>query len=221
MKDLKRITGRSILAGAILLFAVTWSTQAQDSRMGIKGGLNLSMLTVEDIDDNNLKGGFHAGFFVRRMLGNNLALQPELIYSIKGVRTVYNEEFLGLDVADGETRMNLHYLEIPIYFSAEFLELFDIHVGPYFGFLMNASVETRAEVLEFIDIDDQDNIDREEFHILDTGVSGGVGVTLRPFTFGINYSLGLRPVAEAEEPMEALLGNAANHTVMVYVGLVF
>ena len=118
MKDLKRITGRSILAGAILLFAVTLSTQAQDSRMGIKGGLNLSMLTVEDIDD-------------------------------------------------------------------------------------------------------QDNIDREEFHILDTGVSGGVGVTLRPFTFGINYSLGLRPVAKAEEPMEALLGNAANRTVMVYVGLVF
>lgn len=218
---MRRMTGRGLLAGVILLFAFTSGAGAQDSRVGIKGGLNLSLLTVEDVDENKLKGGFHAGFFIRRMLSDNLALQPELIYTIKGVRTVYNEEFLGFQVADGKTMHNLHYLEIPIYFSAEFLKIVDIHVGPYFGFLMNAKVETQAEVLEFIEIDDQDHIGREEFHILDAGVSGGVGVTLRPFTFGINYSLGLRPVAEAGEPMEPLLGRAVNHTLMGYVGLVF
>ncbi len=36
---------------------------AQSVEKGIKGGLNLASLSVDDNNDKNLKAGLHAGFF--------------------------------------------------------------------------------------------------------------------------------------------------------------
>ncbi|MFB6320629.1 porin family protein [Saccharicrinis sp. FJH54] len=216
----KKNAFKTLVFIAALLF-LTGSASAQDSRFGIKGGLNLSSLTIDNADENNVLPGFNAGVWSRFMLSDAFAFQPELLYSAKGVKTVYNQDFLGVDLADGETKLNLNYLEIPLHFAYYLANDFNFHVGPYVGVLMNASVETQAEVLDFINIDNAEDLDRSEFNTLDYGISAGLGFNLDPLIFGFNYSLGLNQVAKDGESVQDLLGDAKNNNIQVYVGIMF
>lgn len=70
---------------------ISTSSKAQESVSGIKGGLNLSSLTTDGNDDKNLKAGFHLGVYNKIPLGASVAIQPELLYSVKGMKLDYNE----------------------------------------------------------------------------------------------------------------------------------
>ncbi|MFW6222098.1 MAG: porin family protein [Bacteroidota bacterium] len=218
MKNYNKVT---TLLAIVFVFTISVELNAQSRSGGIKGGLNLSSLTIEEADDNNIIPGFHAGLWMKNMFTEQFGVQPEILFSTKGVKTVYNEEFLGFDVADGNTKLNLNYIDVPIYFVFQLAEDFDFHLGPRIGYLLNASMETQAEVLEFIDVDDEDEIDRENFNTLDYGFSGGLGFYLDPVTIGFNYDMGLRPVAKDGEFTEDLLGDARNSTIQIYLGFAF
>lgn len=221
MHSKKIIKPITLITLMILSFMVTNNLNAQENKFGLKGGLNLSSLNIDNADDNNIVPGFHAGFWGRIMLSDVVSFQPEVLYSGKGVKTVYNEDFLGVDVADGETKLNLNYIEIPLHFAYHLSEDFNFHAGPYVGMLMNASVETQGEVLDFIDIDNAEDLDRSEFNTLDYGISVGLGFNVDALMFGFNYSMGLNPVAKDGESMENLLDNAKNRNIQVYVGIMF
>ena len=52
---------------------------AQETAFGIKAGLNLTNLKVDDPDASyDSRSGFHAGFFVREKF-SKVAIQPELL----------------------------------------------------------------------------------------------------------------------------------------------
>lgn len=210
----------SIILIVMLGFAGT-SVYAQEASFGLKGGLNISSMTFEGADDSNLLPGFHAGVFARVMATDLIGLQPEVLFSARGYKAVYDEAFLGYPVADGTTKLNLDYIDVPLHVVFSIAEDFDLHVGPYFGFLVNAKAVTDAEVLDFINVDDVSEIDREEFNTVDMGLSGGLGFTFDPVTVGFNYSHGLSRVAKESESMDALIGDAKNNNIQVYVGFLF
>lgn len=221
MNRFKKKNALTIIVFITATIFLTGSLFAQNSKFGIKGGLNLSSLSIDNADENNILPGFNAGVWSRFMLSDAFAFQPELLYSGKGVKTVYNKEFLGVDLADGETKLNLNYLEIPLHFAYYLANDFNFHAGPYVGILMNASVATQAEVLDFIDVDNADDLDRSEFNTLDYGISAGLGFNLDPMIFGFNYSIGLKQVAKDGESMHDILGDAKNNNIQVYVGIMF
>lgn len=222
MKNTKKdFIKRVSVVGLFILFVTTINTNAQETKGGIKGGLNLSYLSIDDANDNNIIPGFHAGFWGKMMVTDKFGIQPEVLFSTKGVKTVYDKDFLGIDVADGETRLNMNYIDIPVYLAFNLSEDFDFHFGPYVGILMNANVDTDTEILDFIEVDDMEEIDRSEFNTIDYGLSGGLGFNFDPVTLGFNYTLGLNKVAKDGESMESLLGDAKNNTIQVYVGLAF
>lgn len=204
----------------ILVFLSALNLQAQN-KWGIKGGLNLASMSIDDADDSNIIPGFHAGVWGELMLSEKFALQPEVHFSTKGVKATYDSDFLNFDIANGETTLNLSYIDIPVYFVFNLAEDFNFHLGPYFGILVNSKYESDNEILNFIDIEDADDIDREEFNTLDYGVSGGLGFELEPFIFGFNYNIGLNPVAKDGEAMENLLGDAKNNVIQIYLGFSF
>lgn len=210
---------KGIVLILFILFPITAS--AQQPEFGIKGGLNLSTLTVEDANDNNIIPGFHAGVFSKFMLTEKVALKPEVHFSTKGVTSTYDQEFLGFDIADGETTLNLGYIDIPVYIAYYLSEDFNFHIGPYAGILMNANLDTDAEILEFIQVNDAEEIDNSHFNRLDYGVSLGLGFEVEPVLFGFNYNLGLSQVAKEGEAMENLLGDAKNNVIQVYLGFSF
>lgn len=205
----------------IACFALSMQANGQENAFGIKGGLNLSTMTIEDANDSNIIPGFHAGVFANYMVSDNVAIKPEVLYATKGVKTIYDQEFLGFDIADGETRLTFGYIDIPVYVAYYLSEDFNFHIGPYAGIMLKNQLETEAEILEFIQVDNAEEIDGEYFNTIDYGVSLGLGFSVNPVMMGFNYNLGLRQVANEAEAMDDLLGDAKNNVIQVYIGFRF
>lgn len=202
---------------AVLSLGVSSMIYSQNSGAGIKGGLNLSSLSTDGNDDKNLKMGLHAGIFTKIPLSESFAIQPELLYSSKGIKLNYDESTM----ADGETKFNLNYIDLPVKLVFNLSEDFEFQFGPYVSYLVNANVDTDAEVLDYFQIDSEDEIDRERFKSLDYGLSAGLGFDTDPLIFGLNYNLGLAQVAKDDDLAYDFLGDAKNMVIQVYVGVKF
>lgn len=202
----------------IALFALGLGSTgfAQESVTGIKGGLNLSSLSTDGNDDKNLKMGFHAGVFSKIPFSESFAIQPELLYSGKGIKLNYDES----GVAEGDTKFNLNYIDLPVKLVFNLSEDFEFQFGPYVSYLVNANVDTDAEFFGG-DINSVDELDRDHFNSLDYGLTAGLGFDLDPMIFGLNYNLGLNQVAKDDDVSYDLLGDAKNTVIQVYVGLKF
>lgn len=201
----------------LIFTSVSIYTFGQSSGFGLKGGLNLSNMTVEGNDDSNLKAGFHVGVFNKIGISESFSIQPELLYSAKGFKYNYDES----TIADGETQFNLNYIDVPVKLVFNLSRDFEFQLGPYFSYLAGANVDTDAEVLEFFNIDSTDELDRENFNAFEFGLTGGLGFTLDPLVVGFNYNLGLTQAAKDDEPTEAMLGDAKNTVIQVYAGILF
>ena len=189
---------------------------AQNSYSGIKGGLNLASLSADGNSDKNLKMGFHAGVFTKIPLSESLAIQPELLYSGKGIKLNFDESM----VADGEAKFNLHYIDLPVKLVFNLAEDFSFEVGPYVSYLMSANVDTDGEVFG-ADFTSEDELDRDHFNSIDYGFSAGLGFDLDPMIVGFNYNLGLKQVANSNDVAEDLIGDAKNMVIQAYVGFKF
>lgn len=215
---MRKITFITIIS---ISFLFSSSVIAQEFKAGVKGGLNLSFLTLDDVGDKNILPGFHAGVFGRIPLSSSVAFQPEILFSTKGTKIVYNEEFLGIQLADGESKFRLNYIDVPLYLVFNLSEDFNFHFGPYAGYLMNANVETTGEILSFIDVDSSEDLDRSYFNKLDYGLSGGLGFSFENVELGFNYNIGLQKVAKDDEALSNLLEDSKNNVIQVYLGFSF
>ena len=198
-------------------FLIAGSAFGQSSRIGAKAGLNMSNMTVEGNNDQNLKFGLNAGLFGKFMLNETFALQPELLYSSKGFKNNFDESL----IADGEAKFNLNYIDIPVKLVYYLAEDFSFQFGPYVGYLLGANVDTDAEVLDFFNVDSADELKRDRFNALDYGLIGGLEFELEPLVVGFSYNLGLAKVAADNEPTEEMLGDAKNTVIRVYAGILF
>lgn len=210
---MKKISIVLLVAGIFLASEIV----AQNSGFGAKGGLSFSNMTVEGNNDQNLKFGFHAGIFNKFSISENFAVQPELLYSVKGFKNNFDDNVF----ADGEAKFNLNYIDVPVKLVYNLAPDFDFHFGPYVGFLAGANVETNAEVLDYFNVNSQDELDRDNFNALDIGLTAGMGFTLDPVILGFNYNVGLTKVAKNDRPTEEMLGDARNTVIQVFVGIMF
>ncbi len=190
---------------------------AQNSGIGIKGGLNLSSLTTDGSDDKNLNLGIHVGVFDKIPISESFSFQPELLYSAKGMRMNYDESLM----ADGDTNFNLHYLDLPLKLVYNLSDDFEFQFGPYVGYLIAAKVDTDAKFMDSFEIDSNSELDRENFNTIDYGLTAGIGFDFNPLVVGANYNLGLNQVAKKGKAPEKVLNNAKNSVIQVYVGIKF
>lgn len=194
-----------------LLISVTHVAMAQDNslRVGIKGGLNVTNLYVDDVDDENPRYGFHVGVYTQLFESDVFAIQPEILYSTKGTRLEDNS-----DLYDATLDFNLNYLDIPVLAVFKLGDAAEIHVGPYFGYLLNANVDVDG------DIDGSDDIDRDNFKSWDYGISAGVGFNVGAVQIGARYNYGLQKIADSDLA-DGILGDSKNSNAQVYVSFNF
>jgi len=169
----------------VFAFAAVSFANAQVG-FGIKGGLNFANVSVEDaLEDPDSKTGFHAGVFAEIGLAG-IAIQPELLFSVKGA-----DDF------------DLTYVEVPILIKKNFAKVFNIHLGPQFGFLTDA---------EFAGQDASD-------FIKSTDVSAVVGAGLNlpaGIGGGLRYVYGLSDIDDGLIDTEV-----TNRTFQVYLSYKF
>jgi len=210
-----------ILILAAFGFSINLKGQPLDRlpEFGIKGGLNLTNLTIEGRTENS--PGFHAGLFMRFPFGINFSVQPEVLYSSKGTEIKHDEEFAGIPIIEGITYINMQYIDVPVMMVYTLAEGLNFKIGPYAGFILDADFATHAEILDFLEIEAEEDIDTEHFKNIDAGLAAGIELDIGNLTLGLRYYLGLTRVAEEEMALDPILGDAGNRVLQVHVGFRF
>jgi hypothetical protein len=191
--------------------------QMDDSRIGLKGGLNLSTLYTGDIEDTDPRVGYHVGIFTELAVSEYFSLQPELLLSTKGNVNTYDIDGpANIINAEGEAEISFAYLELPILAKIAILEVINIHAGPYIGYMVDANTSLEGDVAGNF----EEDINRDHFNNWDVGVAVGAGVDLSAVTIGARYSWGLVEVAESEAA-KLLLGSGKNAVLQGYIAIGF
>lgn len=215
--SLKRVFLAAALTGCLsAAMAQEQQTTTESSlqpKFGIKGGINLSNLYVDDVEDENMKVGVNVGVFAKLPVSKGFSIQPELLYSSKGAKISYNNIF-----GDGEYRFNLNYVELPVLAVFNLGKNFNIHAGPYAALLTSANIKRLDN--ESGDVDDIADLDTDNFKRFDYGLVGGVGFDIQNFTLGARYNYGLNEIGDGGIAGEATK-NSKNSAFTFYIGIGF
>lgn len=174
------------LLTAFVLVAVATGLAAQGLGFGIKGGINLANQKIDasdqyiDPDDVKSRFGIHGGVFLTFMFSDNLGIQPELLYSQQGSTSNWDTD---------EFKTKVGYVTLPVLLRYNINEMFSLHAGPQFGFLMSAKEEYEGADYDI----------KEDFKGSDIGLAFGVEVDL-PAKLGIGarYVAGLSDIVKEE-----------------------
>jgi len=184
------------------------------AKFGIKGGLNLTNLYVDNVSSEHMKAGFNAGVFAKLPVTKGFSIQPELLYSVKGAKDTYSNFVQG----DGEYRFNLGYIELPVLAVVNIAPNFNLHAGGYAAYLTSASVK---DVNSNGSIQGATDLNADNFRRWDFGLVGGLGFDIQNFTLGARYNYGLSDIGKSGSLSGDLTKNSKNAGVSIYVGFGF
>ncbi len=196
----------------ILTIALISGFGAHAQYIGLKGGLNLSNLNIDDVDDENLRTGYHFGVYLNVPISDAFAFQPEVLYSTKGAEGAYDIDLGPFGDIDGTATFKLNYIDVPLLGVFRLGDIAEIHVGPYVGFLAGSDYEIEG------DFEAEDDLDSDNFKNLDFGLVGGFALNFSAIQVGARYNYGLQEVQDSELA-ETLLGDAKNSYIQVFAAL--
>ena len=118
----------------ILSGFIFFTSNAQKTYFGIKGGLNVSSLHFGDNTSLDSKIGFHVGGLAHIHASKTWAIQPEIFYSLEGAK--------GTLPNNNKLTYNLNYINVPVLLQYFFDNGFRLEGGPQMGFLLSAKTKT-------------------------------------------------------------------------------
>ncbi|QSB28140.1 PorT family protein [Flavobacterium circumlabens] len=184
---------------AILVFGFA---NAQKTRFGVKGGLNVSSFTGGDYyDDSKSLIGFHVGGFAEIKVIERLAIQPELLFSTQGAKLKY--------IGDSDIDNKLSYLNVPVLAKFFITKEFTVEAGPQVGFLLSAKYDSEDA--------------KDDFKSVDFGFNFGVGYSFTD-NLGVNlrYTVGLANIADYEtDNVEDFLDSPKNSNLALSLAYKF
>ena len=143
---------------------------SQTVRIGPKVGLNIANYTGNVNNEARSLAGLHAGGLVEVEIMEWFSVQPELLYSVKGIRLA-------------EVSIVNNYVSLPI--MAKFYPIDGLYgeIGPQMGFLISANQKNQANKINTT----------QDYKTVDMGLSFGAGYVLRDLGlgFGLRYYAGL------------------------------
>lgn len=185
---------KKIILSAIAVMAFG-SANAQDAKFGMKGALNIASLTG-DVENPSLIIGFQIGAFVEVKISEKCAFQPELMYSVQGVKESGNENIEGYN-ADIDMTSKLGYLNVPLMIKYYAAPKFSLEFGPQVGFLLSAKADVDYTVfVEGMKVSGTESVDvKDQASSVDFGLNFGLGYDFtQKFSAGLRYNLGLSNV---------------------------
>lgn len=181
------------------------AVKAQEARMGVKGGLNISNLYVDNVNDENSRLGFNVGLYGQILSNEFFAIQPELLYTTKGSKNEYD------GFVDQDVKFNLNYLEVPVLAVFKLGEVAELHAGGYGSYLLGANVSYAGDL-----INGGEELDRDNFKSYDYGLVGGLSLNFGNVQIGTRYNYGFVKLAKTDNA-KTVLGDSKNSVAQVYV----
>ena len=190
---------KKIILSVAAVFAFGFAN-AQETKFGVKGGLNLANFSG-DVEDNSSKIGFNVGGFVEIKVSDKFAIQPELLFSTQGAK--FEESGSGFSY---ESKYNLSYLNIPVMAKYYAADKFSLEFGPQIGFLTSAKDDYTATE-SGVTVSGNEDI-KDIFESVDFGVNFGAGYDFTEnLSVGLRYNLGLSNIAKTEAGDDTKISN--------------
>ena len=166
---------RPLLFAALLCVAAPLAAQPS---FGLRAGLNVSTIRPDgdvDLADRSAKLGFVGGVFAEVPVGSVVSIQPEVLYTQKGVnRDAPNED------------VSVDYIEVPVLVKAglpvsDLLDV-DVFAGPALAFKLG----------------NDDEASTVRYNSTNLGVVLGAGVASGPFGVDARYTFSVQDATEGE-----------------------
>jgi hypothetical protein len=173
-----------------VLFIMASSNVWAQAAFGLKGGLNLSSIDLNDAEATyDSRTGYHAGIFFRGRF-DKVAIQPELL--------LYTQSGEIKSSLIGTAQESFTYLTIPVLLKFYPVGGLNLQAGPQFGFLLDG--ERKGEL---VGVGYTQDI-KDYYKSSDISVSLGAGYD---FGFGLNldfrYNLGVKDINNVADGEEA------------------
>jgi hypothetical protein len=201
-----------LLTFTVLIMTASSTLMAQShpnptARVGIKGGLNVSNLYINDVNDENARFGFNGGLYGQILSSEVFAIQPELLFSTKGSQADYG------GIINSTVRFNLNYLDLPVLAVIKLGPSAEIHAGAYASYLLSANIKYSGNIGN-----GTDRIDRDQLKSFDYGLVGGFGLNFGAVQIGARYNYGLVKIADSNSARN-MLGDSKNSVAQLYLAL--
>jgi len=205
---------KKFLLSWAVLAAAAGAAHAQESRLGFKAGISFASYAGSDkTSSSSSKVGFHGGLVANLGLNDRFSLQPELLYSMKGVA---DQLTLGTTTITGH--QTLHYVDLPVLLKATFGRLF-VEAGPQVGVLVGATqtIESSASTAG------TSTANKSTFNDVDFGYALGLGVqTATGLMAGLRYNGGFANVVRGQTyGGRTVQPNVHNSAFQLYIGFLF
>jgi hypothetical protein len=168
---------------AVFVLGISTATlRAQEgSGFGIKGGLNLTNINIDDPDASyDSRTGFHVGLFLRGKF-NKVGIQPEVL--------LFTQRAIGNYGSLGEVEDSFTYLSIPVMFKFYPVGGLNLQLGPQFGFLLDGERKFESALGTFKE-DIKDSYEKSDVSIsLGAGYDFGFGLGL-----DFRYNIGVKDI---------------------------
>ena len=159
----------------IIILGISMMINAQDVKFGLKGGVNFASFSGKDVENVDSKTAFHVGVLAEIPLLDKFSLQPELLYSVQGIKE-----------NDDNAEFKLNYLQLPLMGKYYVTDEFSLEAGPQVGFLLSAKAKVEGEG----EGDIKDNMNKTDF-----GLNFGLGYTLgNRLNVNARYNFGLSKI---------------------------
>lgn len=203
---------RIMLVAAMLVMVTAVSAQMN---LGIKGGVNMSNFYGDELNDNNVKIGFHIGLAADYDFAYNSAIQTGLFFTTKGAK--YNNTVGELS---GDVNVNPMYMQLPVHYAYK-IDVSPgtrvvLHAGPYAAFgvggksKISGSLGSVGAEIETDVFGDDGFLKR-----FDAGLGLGVGAEFGPLLLDLGWDMGLVNIVDSSE------GDLKNQNAYLSVGYRF
>lgn len=220
---------RHVFVLSALLAASFTSLGAQEpavrgpTRFGALAGVNVATLRGEgDIGVGHLVG-FVGGAYLALPLTAALSFRPELLYAMKGARTVS-----GVGSAEVDSRVKLRYVEVPLLLAVDLPSIPvsasvrpQLYAGPSVALKVSCHTQISSRALSLDgDCEDFDELDEEvALKTFDVGamIGGALQFDLRRGTvsLGARYTFGLTNIVDGGETKNRVLGVVASYELPI------
>lgn len=169
----------------------------------------------DDLDDQNVKIGFHVGLAADYEFAYNSAIQTGLFFTTKGAK--YSES---IGDATGDFTANPMYLQLPVHYAYK-LDVTPgtrivFHAGPYVAYGIGGKSKLSGSLGDWEDETERDVFGDNGFlKNFDAGLGLGVGAEFGPILLDLGWDMGLVDIADSDQ------GSIKNQNAYLSVGYKF
>lgn len=202
---------RLVLVVAMLAIVTGASAQLN---LGVKGGVNMSNFYGDELDDQNVKIGFHIGLAADYEIAYNSAIQTGLFFTTKGAK--YSES---IGDASADFTVNPMYLQLPVHYAYK-LDVTPgtrivFHAGPYVAYGIGGKSKLSGSLGDWDGGTEWDVFGDDGFKRFDAGLGLGVGAEFGPILLDLGWDMGLVNIADSNS------GDIKNQNAYLSVGYKF